>query len=221
MSIASAVNPFERLGLGAKPEAKKEEMGRDDFMTLLVTQLKNQDPLKPMENTDFIAQLAQFTMVDGVQEMRNSFGSLSEAMQASQALQGASLLGRYALAQGDRAELQADGGIVAAIDLPASAGDVTVEVQNAAGQTVRTLHLGPQPEGLSHFGWDGVDAYGNRAAPGSYTLRARTVQDGKQTAVTTLVAARVDTVSMGGASGLVLNLAGLGPVSLNQVRQIM
>src|SRR4051812_6621537 len=95
--LSSAADLFSSLGLSKTTAAKKQELGQGDFLRLMTEQLKNQDPLKPMESTQFLAQLAQFTSVQGIQNLNTSFGSLASSLTSNQALQGASLVGERVL----------------------------------------------------------------------------------------------------------------------------
>lgn len=219
----AAIDALSALGLSQQQDTrvKKTEMGQDDFLTLLVSQLKNQDPLKPMDQTAFVGQLAQFSMVSGIAGMNNSLSSLAGSLQASQALQGSTLIGHAVLAPGSTAVLGDNGTVSGAFDLPKDSSAVAVQVLDANGNVVRTMALGPQSAGTNAFSWDGNDGNGNRAAAGNYTIKISAEQDGKPAALSPLLAAQVQTVTLGGTSGLVLNLAGLGAVPLSQVREIL
>lgn len=219
--MTANVDALSALGLTAQqdPRTKKTELGEADFLTLLVSQLKNQDPLKPMDQTAFVGQLAQFSEVAGIQSMNTSFSGLSSSLQASQALQGATLIGRDVLAPGHVAALGASGAVNGAFDLPQDSSAVTVQVVDANGNTIRTLALGAQDAGTGNFTWDGNTDAGSRAAAGNYTIKVSAEQDGKATSLAPLVAAQVQTVTLG-SSGLILNLAGTGAVALADVRQI-
>lgn len=224
--MATAVSDvFSGLGMSAATQvAKKKELGQADFLRLMVSQIQNQDPLKPLESTQFLAQLAQFSTVAGITELNSSFSTLSQSLHSNQALQASGLVGERVLAPGDVAVLGASGNVGGALDLEAAAGNVQLQIVDATGATVRTMALGARPAGLSSFSWDGVTDLGERAAPGAYQVRAVGNVGGSAAqaqVLPTLIAARVDSVDLNGANGLTLNLAGLGPVEFNQVRQIL
>lgn len=220
MTPALGIDSLSGLAGSVGAGTKKDDLGQEDFLRLMVSQLQNQNPLKPLENTEFLGQLAQFSVVSGIQNLQSSFGQLAESLQANQALQGSSLLGHSALVPAAQVWLEGDAPAVMAIDLPQSTSAAAIEVRDRSGQIVRTFSLGSLEEGLRHFEWDGLDSSGNRMAPGLYTVQAQAEQNNQAMAIETLVAADIQSVSLGGASGLVLNLAGLGAVSLSQVRQI-
>ena len=219
--VSSASDLFSQLGLAAASPAKKQQLGQDDFLRLMTEQLKNQDPLKPMDSTAFLGQLAQFSTVSGIQSLNTSFDSLSGSMTSNQALPAAGLVGERVLVPSDTGTLGATGSLDGAVDVPTGAGSVGVDVVDAAGTTLRTIDLGAQPQGLAHFTWDGTLAGGARAPAGGYTLRAHANVGGKVQSLSSLAVGRVDSVTLNGTDGLVLNLAGMSPVAFNQVRQIL
>ena len=149
-SISEILSP-RAAGTGAK---RKQELGQEDFMQLMVTQLRNQDPFKPLEPEQFLGQLAQFSTVNGIESMRNSLSGLSASLQGSQVLQGATLVGRSVLAAGQVAQLADTGTISGALAAPAGASSVQVRVINAGGGLVRTFSVPANGE-LSEFSWDG------------------------------------------------------------------
>jgi flagellar basal-body rod modification protein FlgD len=199
--------------------AQRQQLGQEDFLKLMVTQLRNQDPFKPMENGEFLGQIAQFSTVSGIQGLQDMFGALSASLQSDQALQAAGLVGRTALVNAGQARLAAGGSVDGAVELPAGAADVTVEIRDAGGTVVRTLPLGTQGAGFAAFALDGRDASGAPLPEGSYRISARGRVGGRTESLNTLVAARIESVSLGGAGGLALNLANLGPVAFASVRQ--
>jgi len=111
----------------------------NDFLTLMTTQLKNQDPLKPMDSTAFVGQLAQFGTVSGIQSMQTSLGTLSDSLRASQTLSGTSLVGHDVLAPGTKAILGSSDTVQGAFDVPENAVNLKVTITDASGQTVRTM----------------------------------------------------------------------------------
>jgi flagellar basal-body rod modification protein FlgD len=216
-------NEFAALGLGASPQADtSRELGADDFLKLMLTQFRNQDPLKPLDGGDFIGQLAQFGTVTGLTELRRDFGALAGSLVSNQALQASALLGRDVLVNRSTASLAAGGKIGAAVELPAPAAQVRVQVMNPAGDIVRTLQLGPQPAGLARLSWDGLTDSGAAAPAGSYQFVAQaTAADGTQASAQVLVSAPVESVTIGGnQGGLMLTLQGMGEVPFSAVRQI-
>lgn len=215
-------NPFESLGL-AKPNEpkKKEEMGMDTFMKLMVTQLNNQDPMKPMNNEQMLSQIAQFTSVSGISELNNSFKDLTGSLANGQALQASSLVGREVYTPLNEGVLSNDSGINGSVQLDSSASNVLVRISDPLGRPVRQLQLGPQPAGELRFSWDGLDDQGEFSEPGRYQIQIEAQVGDETVALDPLVAARVDSVVVDNRGfGTTLNLVGLGPIDFKDVQQI-
>lgn len=220
MSIAPVTNSFADLGLALQgTDSKRTELGQDAFLKLMSAQLQNQDPFKPMESGEFLGQIAQFSTVSGIQSMQASLEGLSASLTSNQTLQAASLVGHGVMVPGDSAYLFEDGGLAGVAELPSS-GTLAVEVVDASGQVVRRMDLGVQPEGDASFAWDGLDDSGARAPQGAYTVRALLDAGGGASSVSTQVMGLVNSVSLG-SSGLTLNLYGMDPVALTEVREIL
>jgi flagellar basal-body rod modification protein FlgD len=217
---------LEAMGLAlptAEPAVtKKSDLGAADFLRLMTTQLKNQDPFKPLENGEFLGQMAQFGTVSGLKELKAQFADLSSNIVSGQALQASSLLGRDVLVNSNSGYLEADRPLAGAVDVPSGAQSVRVFVLDAAGQIVRGIDLGSQAPGLARFVWDGRTDAGVAAAPGRYSLRAQTFTNGQPVgAAQTLISAPVESVTLGaGQAGLSLSLRGLGDTPFSAVRRI-
>ena len=210
-----------QLGLGQQAPKKKTELGQDDFMKLMMSQMSNQDPLKPMENGDFLAQMAQFSMSSGIQALNDSFGQLSNSLYSSQALQASSLIGRTVQLPGNTAYMEKQGGFNGAVDLPVNSPEVKVTISDLSGNVVKQLNLGAKQPGQVEFNWDGIGSDGEPAVAGKYNITAQAVIDGKDQALNTVIEAQVESVTLGnGSSGLMVNLAGLGAAAFNEVKQI-
>jgi flagellar basal-body rod modification protein FlgD len=197
-------------------------LGQEAFLELMVAQLKNQDPLNPMESGDFLGQIAQFSTVSGIGELQQSFNTLAGALQSSQALQASTIVGREVLVPGETATVAVAGaGTSGAVSLPQASGAVSVKVLDSAGQVVRRLDLGTREAGLNQFAWDGLTDAGAPAPAGTYRLQAEAAVGSEQLAVPVLVSARVESVSLQQGETPRLNLAGLGTVSMDQVQQLL
>lgn len=200
----------------------RDKLGQKDFLKLMVAQLKNQDPMKPMENGDFLGQMAQFSSVTGLQELQASFNQLAGVMQSNQALQASALVGRSVLVPGNAAVLSPGRMVLGAVDLPASTADVMLTVTDQNGQIIRAMNMGQQVSGLAGFQWDGKSDAGDMAPAGRYKIAANAVIDGKMQVVDTLVAVQVESVTLGrGGQESTLNLAGSGSLEMSKVRQIL
>lgn len=210
---------LDSLGLKQPQRTASDQLGQDQFLELMIAQLKNQDPLKPMQNGEFLSQMAQFGTVSGIQDLQKSFGQMASALQSNQALAASSLVGRAVLTPGDRMAYNGSPTLAAA-DLPQAATDVRVSVLDGAGQVVRQFSLGTQSAGTVKFGWDGLDNSGATLPAGVYTIKADAVSGGKSSALATYVVARVDSVSLGGSQGITLNLWDGSTAALADVKEI-
>lgn len=202
--------------------AKGDELGKNEFLELLVAQLNNQDPMSPQENGEFIAQLAQFSTVEGIEKMNSSIDSMVSSFQSSQALQASSLVGRTVVIPTDQAMIDPQASFTGQLALPQASGAVTVNVYDDAGSVVSTINLGAQEAGINEFAWDGKDASGNVLPAGKYRFEAQASFNGETKQLATLLPANVDSVSLGVGHGgeMVLNLAGLGSIGLSDVFSI-
>lgn len=223
--INSQNDMFAGLGLAADtrqagPTSRADELGLGTFLKLMVTQLNNQDPFKPMENGEFLGQIAQFASVSGLDKLNNSFDELSGSITSGQALQAGSLVGREVLAPTDAGYLPAGGSLRGQVTLEQSSPQVVLRVTDRVGQLVREMPLGAVPAGPLNFAWDGLDESGGYAAPGVYQVSVEAVQDDRSEDLFTQVFSRVESVNLGGRNGLMLNLEGLGPIAFNSVQQI-
>ncbi len=212
------------LGLGTqagKPKKAPDQLGQTEFLDLMITQLKNQDPFSPMENGDFISQMAQFSSVTGLAELQQSFDKLATSLQSNQALQASTLVGRTVLVPAAAGTLSAGGTLRGAAELTASSGAVGITIQDSSGQVIRRLELGPQSAGEVYFNWDGIGNDGQPAPEGRYFVSADAAINGDTVALETLMSASVDSVTLGqGGQGLRLNLTDGNVVDFASVREI-
>ncbi len=197
-------------------------LGGTDFLTLMLAQLKNQDPTSPVDSNTFLSQLAELSEVQGITSLNTSFSTLSSSLSSSQALQASSLLGHQALVTSPTATVAAGATVSGAVSVPQTTSDVVLGITNSAGVLVRQIDLGAQPAGIANFTWDGKGSNGSAAPAGTYTLTAQYAGQTKgSTAATTYVAGTVQSVSMGaGSTGMTVNVAGVGSVPFSSVQQI-
>jgi flagellar basal-body rod modification protein FlgD len=196
----------------------QRDLGQADFLRLMTEQLRNQDPLKPLDSNQFLGQLAQFSTVQGIQGLQSSFNAFAGAQMDDQALQATSLIGREALISSSSFQLGAEGGLRGQTQAP-FAGRIEVEISNASGEVVRRMSVEATRGGPLELAWDGVTDTGTRAPAGVYRVNARMNQGNQAVALETQVYSRIDSVSFTPA-GLVLNLAGGGSVPLSAIRRI-
>jgi flagellar basal-body rod modification protein FlgD len=222
MSIADIINGTGAAGSAAQGSGikKKDQLGQAEFLELMIAQLKNQDPFKAMDPSQFLGQLAQFGTVSGIQEMQAAFGTLSDAMRSSQVLDGATMVGREVLVPSDKIALGADGAVHGALDVPTGTTALQVNIRDANGTLVRRMQL-PTTSGLNDFSWDGVADNGTRAPAGEYSIEAVANVAGKSGSLEMLLASRVNSVTIDAATGLTLNTNTLGSRALSDVRRVM
>lgn len=220
MSVSGVSSVLEQYQI--KPETgKSKELGKNEFLELLVAQLNNQNPLEPQENGEFIAQLAQFSQVEGIEKLNTSMGSLLSGYQSSQALQASSLVGRKVIVPADKAVVDTSETFKASLVLPVSSSNVYVNVYDSTGKAVNRVNLGQQAAGNVSFMWDGKDSSGNLMPPGTYKFEAQATYPDGTKGLYTLLPANVDSVVLGqNGSEMKLNLAGIGAVPLSQVQTI-
>ena len=199
-----------------------DELGQEEFLELMTAQLRNQDPFSPMENGEFLSQIAQFGTVSGIKDLQGSFSNLSEALNSNRALQASVMVGQTVLFKSTENFLQADKPLTGAVKLPADTPNLSVTIATPTGQVVDQLNLGPQKSGIVEFSWDGHYADGQKKlAVGKYIVTAQGNIGQSSEAFDVLAAANVDSVTVGnGFSDFTLNLSGLGEIGLNDVVQI-
>lgn len=216
---------YTQLGLNKVTETKtnkNDSLGQEEFLELMTAQLQNQDPLAPMENGDFIAQMASFGTVSGIGDLNDSFGSMSAAFQSNQALQASTMVGRNVLIESNVGTFNNDGILEASVDLESSATNVIVTVTDASGQLVSRNELGPQQAGLANFTWDGQGSNGQNYNSGSFKVTAEVQRGNDTSSGVTLTSVQVESVTLGkGGQDLTLSVSGLGDISMSQIRKIM
>ncbi|MEM9314366.1 MAG: flagellar hook capping FlgD N-terminal domain-containing protein [Pseudomonadota bacterium] len=206
-----------------------EDLGSEDFLALMVAQLENQDPTSPMDNTDFIAQLAQFGSVSGIQELNDGFGELSASLTGNQALEAASLVGRSVVTDSNLGELRQVGvaegepvyALDATVDFGGSAGGGTLYVQDEAGRLVYSSPL-PPSDGDMKISWDGRNADGIVMPPGRYRVSAEAFIGTETQSVSVHAHQPVQSVAVDGITGRVtLELSSGEDISLDEVKAFL
>lgn len=222
VTINQVSDPFAGLASGAQSATTKSaaEAGQDRFLTLLVTQLRNQDPLNPLANSELTSQLAQISTVQGIEKLNTTLAALAGMFGAGQALQAANLVGRQVLVTGDGLELDATGARGAfSLDQPVER--LTLSVTDASGTVVHSVELGAQPAGTQVFEWDGMADSGARAVDGRYRFSVTAMADGKNVAAQSLALGRVDGVSRASDGSAIVNLGSFGEKPFTDVKRIM
>jgi flagellar basal-body rod modification protein FlgD len=217
-SLSAILN---KLGINSSEKSNmpkaKDQLGQEDFLKLMTTQLQNQDPFAPMENGEFIAQMAQFSTVTGITSMDESLKNVAAKLGETRIATAANMLGHSVLVPGKIARADDDGSVNGVIDLPSASTNVNVVFKSHNGEIIDTINLGNQSSGLVGFAWHGapkdmiendepifVEAYAN---------------SGKgMEGVSSSIFAEVLSSSAGdGDSGVMLDVRDYGTISANEV----
>jgi flagellar basal-body rod modification protein FlgD len=217
-SLSAILN---KLGINSSEKSNmpkaKDQLGQEDFLKLMTTQLQNQDPFAPMENGEFIAQMAQFSTVTGITSMDESLKNVAAKLGETRIATAANMLGHSVLVPGKIARADDDGSVNGVIDLPSASTNVNVVFKSQNGEIIDTINLGNQSSGLVGFAWHGapkdmiendepifVEAYAN---------------SGKgMEGVSSSIFAEVLSSSAGdGDSGVMLDVRDYGTISANEV----
>jgi flagellar basal-body rod modification protein FlgD len=229
-TVNSAASGTSITDLMSTMNAKKADTGdsvqadTDKFMTLLVTQLKNQDPLNPLDNAQVTSQLAQLQTVTGVNKLNETLETLKSSYQSSEAMQATNLIGHGVLVDGNSLNLTG-GKSVFGVDLATDADNVQVVVTDPrTGKDVATIELGAAQAGAMPLAWDGSSDSVDAAllADGKYSFRVVATRGGQPlTDVKALTLDTVASVSTNSKDGVKLNLAGAGSITLADIHQVL
>jgi len=217
------MNVLESLGLSKPKQAGIEQkLGQEDFIKLMTTQMNHQDPMKPMDNGKFISEMAQFSTVSGLKEIKDAFNSLATSLQSSQALQASSMVGRKVLVPGSMSTFSEGTPMKGGVELSTNVSDLKIGIMNDKGALVKEISLGDKAAGVAHFTWDGMLSANKKAMSGNYSIRAIGTVDGKSESLNTLITDTVQSVSLGsGGQGVSLTLANAGSAGLADVKEIL
>ena len=212
-------NILDKLGIQQQEEKKRADggaLGQEDFLKLMTTQLQNQDPFAPMENADFIAQMAQFSTVTGITDMGQSLKGISNQLSEFRIATATNMLGNSVLVPGTRAYPDGDGAVHGVIDLPAASGTTNVVFTSQNGDILHVEELGAQPSGLAGFSWQDIPQ--NVLESNDYiNVEAFADQGGGLEGVSTSVFGEVLAASTSSADGVMLDVKGYGDINVNEV----
>lgn len=214
---AALLNTMNQQKGGSKTGVEAEQ---DKFMTLLITQLKNQDPLNPLDNAQVTSQLAQLNTVTGINKLNETLASLKTDYQTSANMAATNLINHGVLVEGNSLQL-VDGKSLFGIELATPADQVTVEIKASGGKVVQTVNLKNVDAGVLPLSWDGKLEDGTTAANNNYTMSitatrgTETLTDAK-----TLEFGTVASISTG-ASGVKLNIPSFGQVTMDAIKQVL
>ncbi|OWY30940.1 flagellar hook assembly protein FlgD [Herbaspirillum robiniae] len=202
------------------------------FLSLLIAQMKNQDPSNPMDNSQMTTQMAQLSTVSGISQLNSTLATLMGNLNSSQALQSANMIGHSVLAPGNNLQLtsdttKADDGTettsqkaVFGVNLDSSASSVVVTIKDSSGAVVRTMDLGTQASGSVPIIWDGTNDAGSKAADGKYTFTVTASNNGTAVNATALAFGTVASVTTA-SDGVKLNVSNIGTIKPTDVVQIL
>ncbi|ALM83195.1 flagellar hook capping FlgD N-terminal domain-containing protein [Bordetella sp. N] len=224
-STTSTTSTANSVGTSASTASSAADI-QNQFLTLLVTQLNNQDPLNPMDNSQLTSQLAQISTVQGITDLKTLVSTISGQVDVSQSLSAVSMIGKKVMVPGTAEKLDTDstGARVTTpigVDLQADAASVKIAISDSSGRVVRTIDMGQQSTGILTPTWDGKDDSGNAMADGSYTI-AVTATDSTGATVTAeaLSSGTVQNVAYT-TDGVRLDLGLLGQFSVLDIRQVL
>lgn len=224
MSTVSSTNSNAEViaalnGTNSKSSTNKAQDLQNSFLTMLTTQLQNQDPLNPMDNAQMTSQLAQISTLEGIQGLNTTLTKLLSSYNTSQALQAAGAIGSQVLTEGSNLVLS-KGVTQGGVSLGSAADKVTVTIKNAAGAVVQTQDLGKQSAGIVAFAWDGKNASGTQLADGKYTFTIEASKAGSKVTATPIQVGTVSAVVKNGSS-FELELSSGETVAFDEVLQFM
>lgn len=203
---------------GARGTKSTAQDAQDRFMTLLVTQMKNQDPLNPLDNAQVTSQLAQLSTVTGIDKLNETMLAMSGSFKSSQNLQAASMIGHGVVVPGSNVELK-DGKSVLGFDLPQNADKIRVLIKDQSGAVVRTMSSNSMTSGFNSMAWDGKTDAGEDAANGNYKFEVTASAGETKLTVTPFSFGLVSSVSFG-SQGTMLSIANAGEVAMSDVKQV-
>jgi flagellar basal-body rod modification protein FlgD len=205
--------------------SKKTELDQEDFLKLMITQLKNQDPMKPLDPSQYVGQLAQFSSVAGLKEINTAIAGLTDSLRGNRVLDGANMIGRTVVAEGSQVYLGAPGadrpGIAGAVTVPAGTTSLQLIVKDSSGATIKTAAL-DHASGLHGFTWDGTNDAGTAVAAGSYKVELLANVAGQTESLKTSIAAGVSSVALDPTTGsLLLDTDILGEIPMSDVERVL
>jgi flagellar basal-body rod modification protein FlgD len=217
-AVYDALNQGSSIGKASATNANSVTEQQNRFLTLLTTQLKNQDPLNPMDNAQVTSQLAQISTVDGIERLNTTLTKLMSGSVDTQAMQAAAMVGHGVIVPGNGLAL-IEGKSGGGFELDGAADMVKVTIKDSNGLVVQTLDMGAQDAGVQTFTWDGKSESGAQAANGAYTISVEATQGGKKVAAKALELTAVSSINHS-SQGVTLNLGNGTLATMADLRQI-
>ena len=218
-AIQDIVTAKPASAIGASAATTSSEI-QDRFLKLLVTQLRNQDPLNPLDNAQITSQLSQISTVSGIEKLNGTLQGLSTSLLTQQSLQSTALIGHKVFTDGNTLALTGGSAAPGGIQLAGAADSVKVNVVAPSGAIVRQLELGPQQAGFVGFQWNGLNDAGAAVASGNYAFQIAASSGAQKVGAAPLTAGTVSSVTLG-ADGMHITVGGVGDVKMDQIKRIM
>lgn len=219
--LASLGGTTSTANTAATTEKKEQSLGQAEFLELMIAQLKNQDPFNPVENEQFVAQMAQFSTVAGISEMNTSLKDISAGFDQGRIATATGYVGKSVLVPGSTARADDDGAISGTIDVPSAVSNLALTVIDETGKPVRRIDLGSQGAGSTAFRWDGTDDNGDKVDGDLFGVVATASIGGETQALGTNVYGRVRSVNLPTSGGaMTVEVDGLGEVGVSQVLKV-
>jgi flagellar basal-body rod modification protein FlgD len=221
--MVSSVNSQDYLNQLQNPQAaptSSDSLGQAEFLRLLIAQMKNQDPLKPMDNGQFMAELAQFNSLNELQRLNSSFNNFQSAMVGTQLNQASTLVGKTVMTPSEGVNYSGSGGQNLAVELDSATPQLDVKIYNATGQLVHQQTLTGLAKGVQNIRWSGLNDQGQQQPAGAYIAVASKVEDMRSTPVQMLTPSRVVSVNLSASGDMQLNLANGQQTAFSAIRQI-
>ena len=219
----SVNDPYAAINGNRNTNAPKKnsevQQQEDRFLKLLTTQLRNQDPLNPMDNAQMTSQLAQMSTVSGIEKLNATLNTLVNSFGDNQSMQAASMIGKSVLVPGTQLELNKGLGY-GGVNLSEDADKLKIEIKDSTGKVIQTQDLGAQKAGVINFAWDGKDDAGVKAPDGVYKISVQALRGGEKVKTDPLQVGTVSALVRSGG-GFLLDLGALGRVGFDTVQQIL
>ncbi len=182
---------------GTTTTSSTDELGKDDFLLLLVTQLQNQDPLNPTDNTEFVSQLAQFSSLEGIKNMEETMGTVADGISDMQKWSLSDLIDNTVKFESAAFDYSGEP-VTIEYSLGSNAASANISIYDANGNLVKSVDAGALNSGTYELNWDGTNAEGGQAAEGTYTINITAVDSsGSTVAASTYVTGKVTSVTYG------------------------
>lgn len=220
-TIASSVLSTMNSSSDTSTSSSAAEL-QDEFLTLLTTQLQNQDPTDPLDNSEMVTQLAQISTISSIENVTTTLEGISSQISAAETLQASALVGNGVLIEGNAIQVADGVATTFGVTLASDAGDVTVSIKNSSGTVVATLDAGDMSAGTQSLTWDGVQDDGSTAADGSYSFSVSASSDGNAVTATALKYALVTGVTTDSSNQVALDLGGVNDnVGLSDIKLVL